>query len=171
LLGTVGAFSKKPRSAQMPQMDSYKIPPNCQTVSLWTEQFRAGSGPDAPAVQDKYILRVTPFKVWSVLGFGEKPTGGRQEGATIYHITHVRYVALAGGQGYPDEGKLQDRFYGTPSVLDIDGKHSRRNHVARGRVLEIRKCRVGGASNGVETDEVHRSMAPILNYRFEYISA
>ena len=171
LIGAVAALAKRARTAQAPPLDCHKIPLNCQTVSLWTEQFRTDQRSDAPVAQDKYILRVTPFKVWSVLGWSDAAPEAGLEGTAVYHITHVRYAESAGGEGYPDEGKLQDRFYGTAAVLNLDGRRSQRNHIARGGILEIRKCRVGGATNGVETDEVHHSIVPILNYRFEYISA
>ncbi len=171
LLGAVVALAKKGKPAQAPALECHKIPPDCQTVSLWTEQFRAGSDPDAHPVQDKYVLRATPFKVWSVLGRVDSSPEGRAGGSAVYHVTHVRYAESTGGQGYPDEGRLQDRFYGTPAVLSADGKRSPSGHIARGGILEIRKCLVGGGNNGVETGEVHQSAAPILNYRFEYISA
>jgi hypothetical protein len=166
-IGTIVAFAKRTRSPQGPALEYRAIPADCQTISLWTEQFKIDDGASDLAVQDKYVLRVTPFKVWSVL----EADGERVLGAVIYHVTHVRYAETAGGEGYPDEGKLQDRFYGVVSSQISGESGSRRNQIARGGILEFRKCLVGGAANGVETGEVHRSLAPILNYRFEYISA
>jgi hypothetical protein len=63
---------------------------------------------------------------------------------------------------------LQDRFYGTIAALEPGSNRLIREEIGRGAILGIRKCSVGGASNGVETGEIHRSAAPILNYRFEY---
>jgi hypothetical protein len=63
----------------------------------------------------------------------------------------------------------EQMFYGTIRTIDSRSKGCRRNYIARGGILEMHKCYVGGASNGVETGEVHRSNAPLLNYRFEYV--
>ncbi len=167
-MGAAVALARRAGHPQLPELECERIPAGCQRASLWTVQYRSETGEDNVAAQDKYVLQVTPFKVWNVLeSWGDKP-GEKPEGIPIYHVMHLRYAAKAGVEGYPDEGRLQDRFYGTIAVLRPDGKLSRKNCVARGGILEIRKCLVGGASNGVETGEVHRSAAPIMNYRFEY---
>jgi hypothetical protein len=50
----------------------------------------------------------------------------------------------------------------------LEGKSRRANSLARGGILEIDKCYVGGSSNGVLSGETHRSPGPILNYQFCY---
>ncbi len=167
-VGTAIALAKRARTPQGELLDYQRIPAGCQRLSLWTEQFQAEEGGSDLAVQDKYVLQLTPFKIWSVFEFSGQPGGTHQEGAAIYHITYLRYAGDALGGGYPDEGRLQDRFYGTIDTVSAEGRRGERNHIARGGILEIRKCLVGGASNGVETGEVHRSAAPVLHYRFEY---
>jgi hypothetical protein len=167
-VGAAVALAKRTRTPQAPLLDHQHIPDDCQRVSLWTEQFQVEEGGISLAVQDKYVLQLTPFKIWSVFEINSGPGGSRPEGAIIYHVIHLRYAGAALSGGYPDEGRLQDRFYGTIDTVSREGKRGERNHIARGGILEIRKCLVGGASNGVETGDVHRSAAPVLHYRFEY---
>ncbi len=166
--GAAIALARRGHPLEIPPLNYQRIPVDCQQASLWTEQYRSEEGESDFVAQDKYVLQLTPFKVWSVLDSGGDRTGGNLEGATIYHVTHLRYAGRAGVEGYPDDGRLQDRFYGTIAVEGPDGALGPRNYVARGGILEIRRCLVGGASNGIETGEVHRSAAPILNYRYEY---
>jgi hypothetical protein len=167
-VGVAVALARKPRIPQTPKLESQKIPSDCQRVSIWTEQFHERKDRADLAIQDKYVLQVTPFKVWSVLELGDTIASEKLKGATVYHVAWLRYAGAAPGEGYPDEGRLQDRFYGTVATLNLTGKRSPKDHFARGGILEIRKCLVGGASNGVETGEVHHAAAPVLNYRFEY---
>ncbi len=94
----------------------------------------------------------------------ELPAGS--QGSRIYHITHKRCLDPVASGLCGDESILQ-RFYATVAVQDMDGKRHGRNLIARGGILVLSKCLVGGAENGIETGEVHRSSAPILNFRFE----
>jgi len=167
-VGAAVVLARKAHPPQTPPLDYQRIPFDCRRASLWTEQYVSKESDNNFSVQDKYVLQLTPFKIWSVLETGGDRVGEKPEGTTIYHVTHLRYAGKADGEGYPDEGRLQDRFYGTIAIAGAEGTPSPRNYVTRGGILEIRKCLVGGASNGVETGEVHRSAAPILNYRFEY---
>lgn len=167
-VGVAVTLAKKARPPQIPKLECHKIPADCQRISLWTEKFLEREGENDVAIQDKYLLQVTPFKVWSVLELGSAVAGTKPKGASIYHVTWLRYAGPMPGEGYPDEGRLQDRFYGTVAAVSQAGRSSPRDYIARGGVLEIRKCLVGGSSNGVETEEVHHSAAPVLNYRFEY---
>ena len=167
-VGAAVVLARKAHPTQTPLWDYQRIPVDCRRASLWTEQYVSRECDGNFPAQDKYVLQLTPFKIWSVLETDGGRVGEKPEGTPIYHVTHLRYSGKAGGEGYPDEGRLQDRFYGTIAVVRPEDRPSPRNYVARGGILEIRKCLVGGASNGVETGEVHRSAAPILNYRFEY---
>ncbi len=169
--GTVVALVRRTRATPDAPLECHAIPADCQTVSLWTEQFNVESAGGVEAVQDKYVLRVTPFKAWSVLALGGGPEGEKPSGSAIYHVTHMRFPEAVVGNEFADEGKLLDRFYGVVVTRSPRGTSSPCNHIARGGILEIRKCLVGGTSHGVETGEVHRSIAPILNFRFEYVSA
>jgi hypothetical protein len=167
-VGTAVALSRRSRAPELPGLDVQRIPNDCQRFSLWTDQFKVPDGEALIAVQDKYVLQLTPFKTWDLYQLGQAEGKPKSEGATVYHVTHVRYAELPEGQGYSDEGRLQDRYYGTVSAELPDGSHSADNCIARGGFLEIRKCLVGGSSAGVETGEVHKSCAPVMNYRFEY---
>ena len=125
-----------------------------------------GSG-GSETVHDRYLLQATPFKVWSVLELPDGSSVPGTGGSDIYHVTHSRLWDGAEGESGPGEGRILERFYGTVTVLDPDGKPCGANLLARGATLEIARCLVGGASNGVETGEYHRSAAPILNFRFQ----
>jgi hypothetical protein len=166
--GVAVALARKARPPQAPKLECHKIPGDCQRISIWTEKFLESEGGADVAIQDKYLFQMTPFRVWSVLELGGTASRAKPTGAAVYHVTWLRYAGAVSGEGYPDEGRLQDRFYGTVAALSPAGRRSPRDYVARGGVLEIRKCLVGGASNGIETEEVHHSAAPVLNYRFEY---
>ncbi len=166
-VASVVALARRAKPPQLPDPDIQRIPEDCQRLSLWTDQFRIAEGDTEVAVQDKYQLQLTPFKIWNLYQLGGGQSETKPEGATVYHVTHMRYTEIPGG-GYADEGKLQDRYYGTVAVSLRDGTRSADNCIARGGILEIKKCLVGGASTGLETGEIHRSSAPLVNYRFEY---
>jgi hypothetical protein len=167
-VASVVAMARRVKTPELPDLEIQRIPEDCQRLSLWTEQFRLADGDTEVAVQDKYQLQLTPFKVWNLYQLGGGQGESKPEGATVYHVTHVRYTEIPGGDGYADEGKLQDRYYGTVAVALRDGTRSADNCIARGGILEIKKCLVGGASTGLETGEIHRSSAALVNYRFEY---
>jgi len=100
------------------------------------------------------------------LNLKSAPEKSGPRGTAIYHVTHVRVLEES-----PEEEHLTDRFYGVVTVVDAAGKPCARNSIARGGILEIRKCYVGGSSNGVESGEVHRSLGRVLNYRIDYSAA
>ena len=168
---TIGAVAAavldRRRRKEAPSLEVRAIPRGSSRVVLWTERFPVDQqGGIRRAAHDAYVLEPTPFKVWSVL---ERPSAAGAEetgGSTIYHVTCVRYFdpAAPGGE---EEEQLIDRFYGTVAIRDVEGNRHARNRVARGGILELAKCLVGGSVNGIETGESHRSAAPILNFRFE----
>ncbi len=132
---------------------------------MWTERFEVDECGTLCHAHDRYYLQPTPFKVWNVLdlNFQAAPRKSGFEGAAIHHVTHMRVLEVE-----PEAEHLQDRFYGVVTVIDAGGKSCGANCIARGGMLEIKRCYVGGASNGVESGEVHRSLAPVLNYRVDY---
>jgi hypothetical protein len=164
---TVALMGKSRGTHPRPQV-CRRIPRNCARVLLQTERFETDVDGSTRMAGDEYRLQSTPFKVWSVLDLSGEPGRPKREGAVIYHITHRRLVDATGEE---PEAISEELFYGTVRTLNPASKACRRNYIARGGIIEMHKCYVGGASNGVETGEIHRSDAPLLNYRFEYRAA
>ena len=145
-----------------------KIPRSCSRIYIWTEPVESVDQ-GAPVVsRERYLLQLTSFKVWSVLDLPVSPGKENAEGSDVYHVTCWRETEVRPEDGRVETGSEATRYYGTVAVVSAQGERCGKNSLARGAFLEIRKCYVGGASNGIETGEVHRSAAPILNYRFEY---
>ncbi len=165
VLGTAIALARKARKVPPPPLETRIVPADCSRISIWTEHFQLPPDTGGALIQDRYLLQATPFKVWSVL---ELKGGSGPASWKIYHITHLRFHDTSIEETAPEQGVLQDRFYGTISVREPESDRLIRDEFGRGAILAIRKCSVGGASNGVETGEIHYSAAPILNYRFEY---
>jgi hypothetical protein len=164
-VGAAVALARRPRRAAPRVLAWRKIPRHCQGVLLWTERFALEEKGLRFYAHDRYYLQATPFRVWSVLDLSSQGAPGESGpgGAGIYHVTHTRLL-----ENHNEEEHLQDRFYGVVSVLDAAGRSCGTNCIARGGILEIKKCFVGGSSNGVESGEVHRSQSLILNYRIDY---
>jgi hypothetical protein len=167
-VGAAVAFARRPRRAATRVLACRKIPRHCQGVLLWTERFALEEKGARFYAHDRYYLQATPFRVWSVLDLSAQGVPGESGagGAGIYHVTHVRVL-----ESHNEEEHLQDRFYGVVSVLDAAGRSCGTNCIARGGILDIKKCFVGGSSNGIESGEAHRSQSPILNYRIDYTSS
>jgi hypothetical protein len=164
-LGTSVALTRMGRKPRRPPLRYEQIPRRCQRVILWTELFAIEEGGKTLSAHDEYLLEPTHFKVWSVL---ELPTSGsalRGEGATVFHVSVIRYVITGGAEQSKKREVWKDKFYG---IIVSSGPGGPPNRLARGASLTISKCYVGGAANGVESGELHRSMGRILNYRFEY---
>ena len=164
--GASVAFARKkqgPKSVSACQ----NIPHACRRIDVWTE-LAADENDKGMLCREHYVLRPTSFKVWSILELPTSPGQPNPTGAAVYHVTFLRLVEKPGDTAAEESEEERSRYYGTVSVLARGGKSCSKNSLARGAILEIRKCYVGGASNGVETGEIHRSSAPILNYRFEY---
>lgn len=164
-LGGTVAYTRKSRRSGKHPLAWRKMPQHCQGVLLWTERYVTGDRETRRSVYDRYYLQPTPFKVWSVLDLNLQGAPGetQAEGSSIYHVTHVRVL-----DNEHEEEQLQDRFYGVISATDASGHSCGNNCIARGGLLVIKKCFVGGSINGVESGEVHRPRAPILNYRIDY---
>ncbi len=167
-LGTAIALARRARRLPPPELETRSVPEDCSRISIWTEHFQIPGEHGGVLIQDRYLLQATPFKVWSLLEPKEDASGSGPSSWKIYHVTHLRFYDASLEEEDLEQGSLQDRFYGTISVLEPGDERLIRDEFGRGAVLAIRKCSVGGASNGVETGEVHYSSAPILNFRFEY---
>ncbi len=167
-LGMTVALARKARKVQPPPLELRPVPADCSRVSVWTEHFKLPQEGSGMLVQDRYLLQSTPFKVWSVLETEGTDPGSGPASWRIYHVTHLRFFDASPTDEASDQGQLQDRFYGTLASLVPATGLMTRDEIGRGAELAIRKCSVGGASNGVETGEIHASAAPILNFRFEY---
>lgn len=164
-VGAAVTLARKSKKMEHRPLACRKIPRECHGVILWTERFEIEVNGILCRAHDRYHLQPTPFKVWSVLDLNLQaaPRKSGPEGAAIHHVTHTRLVEYN-----QEEELLQDRFYGVVTVVDATGKSCGNNCIARGGTLEIKRCYVGGSSNGVESGEVHRSLAPVLNYRIDY---
>jgi len=168
VLGTAIAIARKARKAPPAPLDLHPIPSDCNRISVWTEHLLTTDNGSSALVQDRYLLQGTSFKVWSVLDPASASAHTVPAGRRIYHVTHLRFYDVPAAEDTPEEGQLQDRFYGTIAALEPGSNRFKLEEIGRGAILGIRKCSVGGASNGVETGEIHCSAAPVLNYRFEY---
>lgn len=168
-MGAAITLARRPRRIACPPLACRKIPRECHGIYLWTERFDVEVAGARRFAHDRYYLQLTPFKVWSVFDLSYRGAPGKSlpEGAAIYHVTHLRSLADGGEKEAHEEELLQDRFYGIVTVVDAAGRCCGANAIARGGILEIRKCYVGGTSNGIESGEVHQSIGRILNYRFE----
>jgi hypothetical protein len=162
LVGAGVALSRKKTKTENSAFQLRHIPADCPKIIVLTETV----GTDDPKVlrRERYVLLKTPFKVWSVLDLPANPAADNLAGASVYHVTWFE-IREEPGQAPPVETE-KGRFYGT--VAAGSRGDTKKNYIARGSVLQVYKSYVGGASNGVETGEVHVSLAPILNYRFEY---
>ncbi len=168
VLATAVALARKARKTQVPPLEVQPIPADCSRISIWTEHFQISPEDSGALIQDRYLLQATPFRVWSVLEPEGTLPGRGPVSWKIFHVTHLRFFDTSLAEAAPEQGQVQDRFYGTISALEPGNERPTRNRIGRGAILAIRKCSVGGASNGVETGEIHQSAAPILNFRFEY---
>jgi hypothetical protein len=166
VLGTAVTLARKKRRDPSGPIACKRIPGGCERFSVWTERFKIEGGRQHQFAHDQYYCEATPFKVWSVLDLTDAAKRP-QDGASVYHVTQVRAFESWENGGWKEEERVMDRFYGTIGTVGNDGKSCGRNMIARGGILEIRKCLVGGASNGVETGEKHRSEGKILNYRWD----
>lgn len=160
-LGVTLALARKPKKPSAPPLVYRPIPPECNRVEIWSERYRIGDSEGREQIaREQYTLQPTRFKLWSVLDLGAPSS--KPAGTPIYHVTHLRLVDR-GEEG--EEEVLSERFYGIVSTVGVEGTGRRTNCLARGGILEIDKCYVGGTSNGVLSGETHRSPGPILNYQ------
>lgn len=162
---TFAAARRKNRPGQ-PRQGCQPIPAGCERVYIWTAPAEIRQNGNSLVLRERYFLQLTAFKVWSVLDLPAAAGRPGEGGATVYHVTHSRLLEPA--EGSPAGEESVTRFYGTVNAVTVSGRACGKNALARGAILKINKCYVGGASNGVETGDIHRSAAPILNYRFEY---
>lgn len=165
VLGTAITLARKKQNEPSQPIACRKIPGGCARFSVWTEKFDIEEGGQRQFARDQYYFETTPFKVWNVLDLAD--TAKRpHDGASVYHIIRVRAYERWDGGEWKEEERVMDRFYGTITAIGNDGKSCGRDIIARGGILEVRKCLVGGASNGVETGDKHRSEGKILNFRW-----
>jgi len=167
-VGTAVTLVRRPRRLAGTPLACRKIPRVCLGIQLWTERMEVNEGGSRRFVHDRYCLEPTHFKLWSVLdlSFRRAPGTSAPEGAAIFHVTQRRSLENSSSAGHGEF--ILDRFYGIVTVLDpAQNRPCGINAIARGGILEVRKCFVGGTSNGVESGEIHRSIGPILNYRIE----
>ena len=157
------------RSAAAPPVGR-RIPAEGRRLTIWTQHFEQFDGGRQYRAQDRYELQATDFKVWKLLDLPVGSEGSGAAGFTVYHVTLHRASSALDGEGPPDQSRVIDRLYATIGATD-GARIFRRQEVARGGFLRLNLCRVGGASHGVETGEAQVSIAPVLNFRFEYAAS
>jgi hypothetical protein len=162
-VGVAAVLAGSRRRSAAPVLRCQRIPDGCSRVVIWTRGFQIEAPDGLQTVHDTYVLQMTSFKAWSVMDLPSGPGEGRTEGSDIYHITHIRT--------HDGAETVLDRFYATIDLIDAHGKSCGRSRLARGGVLQVRECLVGGAANGIETGNARLSAAPVLNFRFEYSPA
>jgi len=166
VLGGAMLATRRAGKRREPPIDCRRIPQECRAVILWTELFEVENSGASQWVHDRYLVQPTAFHVWSVLDLAPSTLPGRSgQGTPIYHISRWRTQASGSAGPDPDDEQPLERFYGVVTAVDLSGSSCGNNTISRGGMLEIRKCLVGGAANGVESGEIHRSAARILNYR------
>jgi hypothetical protein len=163
LVGAGVALARKKGKTGQTASQSRSIPADCARILILTEAMEMQD--QKGLRRERYLLQRTPFKVWSVLDLPANPGIENPEGAAVYHVTWSEILEIPGETAPREIEKA--RFYGTLGTA-APGATIKKNLIARGWILHINKCYVGGAANGVETGDQHRSAAPILNYRFEY---
>jgi hypothetical protein len=166
VLGAAVTLARKKRRDVDRPLVCRKVPAGCEQFSVWTERFNLEEGGQRQFAHDRYFFEATPFKVWNVLDLADA-NKRLQDGAPVYHVTHIRNFEKWQNGSWQEQEQVIDRYYGTIAAIGNDGKPCGRNMIARSGILEIRRCLVGGASNGVETGEKHRSEGKILNYRWD----
>ncbi len=165
-IGTAVALARRKKPSS-PVLVFTRIPQGCRKITVWTGQPPGPEMESGPETHDRYVLRPTSFKVWNILDIRSSGLGGSLgEGTPIFHVTHWQ----SGGETAKEEEKIIERFYGTVACMNSRGEISPKNHIARGATLVIRKCLVGGATNGIESGEVHTSTAPIFDYALDLTS-
>lgn len=140
-----------------------RIPPDCSSLTIRTGAFSVEQGGNRSLVSDEYALQKTSFKVWNVLELQPQPAAVNLQGTVIYHVSQIRRRHTP---GTAKDSELVERFYGTIRSVSPDSPAPRKDELARGAILEIARCYVGGASNGVETGEMHRSGAAVSDFAF-----
>ena len=165
-LGATVTLTRRSRKASTP-LEFYRIPAESPRIRLWTERLSQVSNGQGFTLHMEYLLQPTSFRLWNLLDppeSSQESLADAARGIPIYHVSMAPHVEDTTPR--IDFALKEEKFYGTVAVLDDSGRPFRSNHVARGGYLQIRKCLVGGAKNGVETGEIHVSSSPILNYRF-----
>jgi hypothetical protein len=166
LIGAGVALARNKTKVVSPAFQASRIPADCPQIMVLTEALQLV---DRKGLRrGRYLLQKTAFKVWSVLDLPVTPGKDHPGGATVYYVTWSEIEEIPGQT--PASETEKGRFYGTIAASVPGEATVRKNFIARGAVLQIHKCYVGGASNGVETGEIHKSDAPVLNYRLEYHS-
>lgn len=166
VLGAAATLARKKRRDAGRPLVCRKVPAGCAQFCVWTERFTLEKGGQRQCAHDRYFFEATPFKVWNVLDLADA-NKRLQDGSPVYHVTHMRNFEKWQNGSWQEEEQVIDRYYGTITAIGNDGKPCGRNMMARGGILEIRRCLVGGASNGVETGDKYRSKGRILNYRWD----
>jgi hypothetical protein len=169
-VGATLAVTRRTRKNAESPLVCRDIPPECERLVAWTERFQEEQDGREQLAHDEYLFQPTPFRVWSVLDLGAERDSQSRRGTAIYHVTHRRLGEIPDGTESSEIELISERYYGTLDVVDTQGRTCGPNRIARGGTLVIKKCYVGGTSNGVETGEIHHSLAPILNYRFDYVT-
>jgi hypothetical protein len=98
LLGATIAVARK-RPGHKSNFPCQRIPPSCRRIDIWTELTEASENDNRVLWREHYVLRLTAFKVWSILELPVSPGRPNPTGAMVYHVTYSRLVESPGGSG------------------------------------------------------------------------
>ncbi len=149
-VGTAAVLARRSRTRAKWAPET--IPEDVQAIEVLTES--RNSAYEGRRFTSRTFYRCTPtrFRLWSFLRDedAEDETGSR--GQVIYHVSpEVRLESP--DSGVEVEVLPEEKFYATINVLVDRARDSLPGLIARGQLLEFRKCHVGGSINGIETGE------------------
>lgn len=138
------------------------IPDSADRIEIVTEERHNVLDGKTFISRAHYRLEPTRFRVWSFLRQPEDDQSA-QKGQRIYHLTPEVRVFPAEDPENPSIVR-EERYYATLHLYTEGRRDPLPAHLARGYLVEFRKCHVGGSINGVETGEKVISLAPVAHY-------
>ena len=161
-LAAVWAGRKRQKRVDPPQ----PIPEQIEFLEIVTEErpiIHEGRPCKSSA---RYHCAPTRFRVWSFLRRATDDEEGGASSSRIFHITpEIRIYSPANQYGEAFEEIIpQEKFYATLHVYTRTQHMPLADHIGRGRIVEFRKCHVGGSLNGVETGEKIVTMAAVADF-------
>lgn len=138
------------------------IPEDVEGIEIETEELELRYRDEPYFSRAVYHCSPTPFRVWSLLQADSPALSGR--GRRIFYV-QPEILFRAAGQDRTSEKLAEERFYATLHVYSPLPGRSVAAHIARGQLLEFRKCHVGGSMNGVETGDKIVTMAPVASFQ------
>ncbi len=138
------------------------VPDSAQRIEIVTEERKNVLEGKTYHSRAHYRLEPTRFRVWSFLRQPEDDESAHK-GQRIYHVTpEVRVFPIDD----PENPSIvrEERYYATLHLYTEGRRDPIPSHLARGHLVEFKKCHVGGSVNGVETGEKVISLAPVARF-------